>query len=147
MTDGYVHLLYNNSWKFSQHAAGQLLSGQSVRYKKGRRYGPSITYKITPAGSLSSGQPGGPPCWVSPIIAFGLIAANHAGNSRERERTALIKYVLTGQLGNIVLMLLLPTPLYSSEGNISIILQIGNPGRNNSDQLFNCQLVYLYPDQ
>ncbi len=26
-------------------------------------YGPSITYKITPAGSLSSGQPGRPPFW------------------------------------------------------------------------------------
>jgi hypothetical protein len=33
---------------------------------------PSITYKITPAGSHSSTQPGGPPCWASPL-AFGLI--------------------------------------------------------------------------
>jgi hypothetical protein len=37
---------------------------------KGRRYGPSITDKITPAGSLSHSQPGGPPCWASPL-AFG----------------------------------------------------------------------------
>jgi hypothetical protein len=35
-------------------------------------YGPFITYKITPAGSLFSSQPGGPPCWVSPL-AFGLL--------------------------------------------------------------------------
>jgi hypothetical protein len=27
----------------------------------------AITYKITPAGSLSSSQPGGPPCWASPL--------------------------------------------------------------------------------
>ncbi len=45
-----VHLLYNSSWKFRELAAGQLLSGQPVRYGKGRRYGPSITNKITPAG-------------------------------------------------------------------------------------------------
>jgi hypothetical protein len=37
----------------SAHSYRQLLSGQPVRYRKGRRYGPSITYKITPAGSLS----------------------------------------------------------------------------------------------
>ncbi len=35
-------------------ALGELLSGQPVQYGKGRRYGPSITYKITPTGSLSS---------------------------------------------------------------------------------------------
>jgi hypothetical protein len=45
----------------------QLLSGQPVRYGKSRQYGPSITYKVTPAGSLSSSQPVGPPCWVSPL--------------------------------------------------------------------------------
>jgi hypothetical protein len=72
MTDGCVHLLYNSSWKFHQLAAGQLLSGQPVRYGKGSRYGPSITNKITPAGSLSPSQPGGPPCWAS-SLTFGLI--------------------------------------------------------------------------
>ncbi len=51
---------------------GHLLSGQPVWYRKGRRYGPSITYKITHAGSLSSSHPGGLPCWASPL-AFGLI--------------------------------------------------------------------------
>jgi hypothetical protein len=30
--DRCVHLLYNSSWKFYQLAAGQLLSGQPVRY-------------------------------------------------------------------------------------------------------------------
>ncbi len=71
MTDGCVHLLYNSSckfYKFYQLTSGQLLSG---RNGKGRRYGPSITYKITPAGSHSSTQPGGPPCWAS-TLAFGL---------------------------------------------------------------------------
>ncbi len=51
----YIYLL-NSSWKFHQLAAGQMLSGQPVRYEKGRRYGPSITYIFTPAGSLSSRQ-------------------------------------------------------------------------------------------
>jgi hypothetical protein len=46
MTDGCVYLLYNRSWKFRQLGAGQLLSGQPVRYGKYRRYSPSITYKI-----------------------------------------------------------------------------------------------------
>ncbi len=57
MTDGCVHLLFNSSYKFSQLAAWQLLSGQPIRYGKSRRYGPSIMYKITPAGSLSLLQP------------------------------------------------------------------------------------------
>ncbi len=43
----------------------------------GRRNGPSITYKITPFWALGHSpparEPGGPPCWASPI-AFGLIA-------------------------------------------------------------------------
>jgi hypothetical protein len=32
--------------------------------------------KSHPAGSLSSSQPGGPPCWAS-LLAFGLIVHNH----------------------------------------------------------------------
>jgi hypothetical protein len=64
---------------FTQLVAGQLQSGQPIQYGKGRRYGPSITYKITPAGSLSSSQPGGPPCWSSPL-AFG-----HMDITREME--------------------------------------------------------------
>jgi hypothetical protein len=66
MTDGCVHLLYNSSWKFHQFAVGKLLSGKPVLY------GPPITYKTTPAGSLSSSQPVGPQCWAIPL-AFGLI--------------------------------------------------------------------------
>ncbi len=65
-TDGCVHLLYNSSWKVHQLAAGQLMSWQPVRYGKGRWYGPSITYKITPAGSHSSSLPGGPPVLDQP---------------------------------------------------------------------------------
>ncbi len=64
MTDGCVQLLYNSSWKLQQLAAGQPLSRQPVRYDKSRLYGPSITSKITPTGSLSSSQPGGPPGWA-----------------------------------------------------------------------------------
>jgi hypothetical protein len=45
ITGGYVHLLYNSSWKFHQLAARLLMSGQQVRYGKGRGYGTSITYK------------------------------------------------------------------------------------------------------
>ncbi len=43
--DGWLctYVQYYSSWKFHQLAAGQLLSGQSVRYGKERRYGPSIT--------------------------------------------------------------------------------------------------------
>ncbi len=74
--DGCVQVLYNSSWKFHQLAAGQLLSWQPVQYGKGRQYGPSITYKITPAGSLSSSQPGGPSCWASPLV-FSLIDNHH----------------------------------------------------------------------
>ncbi len=68
MSDGCVHLLYNSSMEFHQLAARQLLSGQSVRCGKGGRYGPSITYTITPAGPLSSSRPGGPPRWASPLV-------------------------------------------------------------------------------
>jgi hypothetical protein len=61
-------------------AAGNSISSISIpcqdnRYgteKAGGIYGPSITYKITPAGSLFSSQPGGLSCWTSPL-AFGLI--------------------------------------------------------------------------
>jgi hypothetical protein len=77
MTDGCVHIQENSRWKFHQLAARQLLSGQLVRYGKARRYDRSITYKITrtPVGSISSSQPGGPPCWASPQ-AFGLIGCS-----------------------------------------------------------------------
>ncbi len=82
--DGWLFSLLNNSsWKFHQLAAGQLLPGQPVRYGKGRRYGPSITYKITPAGSLSSSQPGGPPCWASPLV-FGLTGRNRKLSLQDR---------------------------------------------------------------
>ncbi len=53
----YIHFLFKSSWKFYQLAAGQLLSGQPVRYGKGRWYVPSITYKITPAGPVPGHSP------------------------------------------------------------------------------------------
>jgi hypothetical protein len=67
MTDGWVHLLYNSSWAFQQIATGRPWSGQPARYRKGRWYGLYIKYKTTPAGSLSSSQPGWPPCWACPL--------------------------------------------------------------------------------
>jgi hypothetical protein len=52
---------------------GSSCQGSRYGIVKGRRYGPSITDEITPAGSLSSSsQPGGPPYWAS-TLAFGLI--------------------------------------------------------------------------
>ncbi len=63
-------------------SAGNSISSQPGRsysqgpewFGKGSMLGPSITYKITPVGSLSFSQPGGPPSWTSPL-AFGLIGA------------------------------------------------------------------------
>ncbi len=79
MTDGCAYFLYNISWKFHLLAAGQLLSRQPVRYGKDRRY------KITPGGSLSSSQLGGPPWWASPL-AFGLIGFDSARKIRTGAR-------------------------------------------------------------
>ncbi len=47
-------------------------TGQAVRtVRQGRRHGPSITYKNnTLPGPLSSSQPGGPPCRVSPLASL-----------------------------------------------------------------------------
>ncbi len=84
-----VYVYYIHQLKLLQLAAGQLLSGQPVRYGKGRRYGPYITYKITPDGSLSSSQPGGPPCWASPLTNYAKmtrIEVKRGGNGKERGR-------------------------------------------------------------
>ncbi len=56
---------------FSKRSAPQ--TGASGVVRQGRRHGdrPSRT-KSYPAVLLSSSQPGGPPCWSSPL-AFGLI--------------------------------------------------------------------------
>jgi hypothetical protein len=43
---------------------------------KGRRHGPSFTYKITPGGLLSSSQPGGAAVLGQPSIAFSLTGSN-----------------------------------------------------------------------
>ncbi len=60
--------------------------GASDVVRQGRRHRPSITYKTTshPAGSLSSSQTGGPPCWASPL-AFGL----HGVHGRRQNRVSL----------------------------------------------------------
>ncbi len=81
----HAFLAWLSSFRVVVYISSQLGSswqGNQVRYGKVRRYGPSITYKITPAASLPSSQPGGTPCWVSPL-AFGLIVLDH-GNSVAR---------------------------------------------------------------
>ncbi len=68
---GQNHTLPGHSPLAENSISSQLLlSGQPVRYRKGSRYGPPLTYKTTPAGSLPFSQQGGPPCWASPL-AFG----------------------------------------------------------------------------
>ncbi len=42
--------------------SSQLGSSAQQQVRRRRQAVPSITYKTTPAGSLSSSQPGGPPC-------------------------------------------------------------------------------------
>jgi hypothetical protein len=57
----FVHLLYYSSFKFHQLAAGQFLSGQPVRYGKGRQYGlarPSRTKSDLTGHSPPAGQAG-----------------------------------------------------------------------------------------
>jgi hypothetical protein len=48
----------------------------NIQKRQCRGYGPSNAYKITLAGSLSSSQLGGPPCWTNPV-AIGLIGHGH----------------------------------------------------------------------
>ncbi len=62
-----IAVAVNSSWKFHKLADG-IRKRQAVR-------GTSITYKIPPAGPLSSSQSGGPPCWASPL-AFGLLGGS-----------------------------------------------------------------------
>jgi hypothetical protein len=75
MTDEYYYITAAGNSINSQLCSVQLLSvsGQTVRFGgKDRRYGQSITHKIPPVGQLSSSQPDGPLCWVSPL-AFDLV--------------------------------------------------------------------------
>jgi hypothetical protein len=63
---------------YTMTAAGNSVSSQLGSSYQGNRYGKEKaggTYKITPACSLSSSQPGGPPCWASPLD-FGPIGFN-----------------------------------------------------------------------
>jgi hypothetical protein len=48
MTDGCVHLLYYRSWKFRQLTAGQLLTGQPVRFGKAGGTARPAQYKSHP---------------------------------------------------------------------------------------------------
>jgi hypothetical protein len=77
--------------------AGQLRSGQPVWYGKVGRYGPSITYKITPAGPLSFSQPGGKRCWASPL-AFDLIVCTKL-KAKKSEKSLSVEDVSTDKSG------------------------------------------------
>jgi hypothetical protein len=60
-------------------AAGNFINSKLGSSCQGNRYGtekagPSFTYKITHAGTSTSNQPGGLPCWAASPQAFGLIA-------------------------------------------------------------------------
>jgi hypothetical protein len=70
MTDGYVHLQHSITVARSKAASVKATGTAWTEKVDGR--GPSITDKITPAGSLFNSQPGGPLCWASPL-GFGLI--------------------------------------------------------------------------
>ncbi len=83
---GHAFLVWNSSWRMVVYIYNITAADNSISSQQGNRYGtqnqgagPSITYKITPAGSLSSSQQGGPSCWASPLasspLALGLIGA------------------------------------------------------------------------
>jgi hypothetical protein len=63
--------------------------GKSGLVRQSRRHKPSTTYKIRP-GSPSSSQPGGPPCWSSPL-AFGLIGQHLTGAHRRWNAICIIR--------------------------------------------------------
>ncbi len=86
---GHAFLAWGRSWRMVVYiyyitaagisissAAGQLLPGQPVRYGKCSKYGPSTTYKITPAGSLSF-QPARRAAVLGQPVAYGLICHHH----------------------------------------------------------------------
>ncbi len=92
MTDGCVHLVYNSSWK--NYSSSQLgISCQDNRFctKKAGKNGPSITYKIPPAGSFSYSQP---PCCAS-LLAFGLIGADSYSLSSKRSEGMQVEIICT----------------------------------------------------
>ncbi len=90
---GYAFLAWRSSWRMIVYFYFMTSAWNSIRPQLGifcqdNRYGtekacgtarPSHTKSITPTGSLSSSQSGGPPCWASPL-AFGLIGGNRHTN-------------------------------------------------------------------
>ncbi len=70
--DGYTVYIYNITAEGNSISSHLGISCQGNQYGTKKADVTVIKDKITPAGSLSSSQPGGPPCWFSPL-AFGLI--------------------------------------------------------------------------
>jgi hypothetical protein len=68
MVEFIYYVLYN---KQLQVSSARSCAAPVRATGKGRPYGPSIPYKITPAGSLISSQPGGTP-FRAITLAFGL---------------------------------------------------------------------------
>ncbi len=83
LENGCVHVLEGR--KFHQHAAGQ-----PVLNEKGRQYGPSITIKIRPTGSLSV-QPAWRAAVLASPLAFGLIGSQNI-RSLDQDHPPLLVY-------------------------------------------------------
>ncbi len=86
-------MLYNSSWKFCQLAAGQLLSGQPVRYRKGRRYRPVHHVQNRTCRVTLTQPPRRSPCWASPL-AFGLIGRRYLPVYIQYSRMRYMEYKL-----------------------------------------------------
>ncbi len=70
--------------------------------RQGRRQGLSTVHR--PAGTLFSSQPGGPPCWATPL-AFGLIAPP----------STTVNWLLAARGGRKVRLIDIPIPIRSSD--------------------------------
>ncbi len=60
---GHAFLAWRSSWRMVVYIYCMVQKRKAIL---------PVTYKITPGRSLSSSQPGGPPCWTSPLV-LGLI--------------------------------------------------------------------------
>jgi hypothetical protein len=82
---------------------GSSCAGQPVQYGNGRRYGPSIIYKITPAGSLSSSRSGRAAIFGQPSsLRLWLIASTCPNLHHLQSEWSLISvYILGGGGGGL----------------------------------------------
>ncbi len=98
-----------------------------------RRYGPSIKYKITPWGSISSSQPDAPPCWTI-LQTFGIIG-NHRGDKGRGEKGGFflpsqvesIPQLVSWWLHWVYHLLLCPSYIFRhwNKNTLSLVMVIG----------------------